>query len=146
MTFAELDNTLPRGFHDSALKGLSIDYERRTMRLEVSLKVGDPHGPREQRDDTRDAQIDISGVVYCVIDPPSSAAEYDFTSRGELWMVDAYETRSIPEFTKAIDKRLLEAVPADAFVQSFLRTRLELVHTRRCKGMRNEMDWSCAAL
>jgi hypothetical protein len=85
----------------------------------MSLKVGDPDGPREQRDDVRDAEIDISGVFFFVIDPPSPAAEYDFVSPGELWIVDGYETRSIPEFTKSIDKKLLDAVPADAFVQSF---------------------------
>ena len=79
----------------------------------------DSEGPREQRDDVRDAQINIFGVVFFVIDPPSSAAEYDFKSPGELWILDSYETRSIPEFTKTIDKKLLDAVPADAFVQSF---------------------------
>jgi len=119
MTLEELANTLPNGLHDSALKSLSIDYERRTLRLDVSIKVGDPDGPLEQRDDVRDAQIDVSGVVFFVIDPPSTAAGYDFESPGELWIVDGYETRSIPKFTSTIDKKLLDAVPAGAFVQSF---------------------------
>lgn len=119
MTLAELENTLPSGFHDSALTGLSIDYARRAARLDVSLKVGDPDGPREQRDDVRDAQINISGLVFFVIDPPSSAAAYDFDSPGALWLSDGHETRSIPEFTKSIGKSLLDAVPVDAFVQSF---------------------------
>lgn len=119
MTWAELDATLPSGFHDSALKRFSIDYERRTVRLEVSLKVGDPDGPRAQRNDVRDAQIDISGVVFFVIDPPCSDADHDFKSPGELWIPDSYDTRSIPEFTKTIDKKLLDAAPADAFFQSF---------------------------
>ena len=119
MTLAELDKTLPSGFHDYALNGLSIDYEKLTARLDMSLKVGDPDGPREQRDDVRDAQIEISGLVFFVIDPPSSATGYDFSSLGELWIADGYETRSIPEFTKAIDNNLLDAVPADAYVHSF---------------------------
>jgi len=118
MTLEELADTLPSGFHDSALKKLSFDYERRTVCMEMSLKVGDPDGPLEQRDDVRDAQIDVTGVVFFVIDSPSSDATYDFQS-GELWVVDAYETRSIPEFAKTIDKNLLDAVPPDAFVQSF---------------------------
>jgi hypothetical protein len=119
MTWTELDITLPNGFHDSALKSLAIDYEQRTVRLDVSLKVGDPSGSREQRDDIRDAQIEISGVVFFVIDPPSSDAGYDFDSPEDLWIADGYETRSIPEFTETIDKNLLKAVPEDAFVQSF---------------------------
>jgi hypothetical protein len=119
MTWTELDTTLPNGFHDSALKSLSIDYEQRTVRLDVSLKVGDPDGSREQRDDVRDAQIDISGVVFFVIDPPSPGAEYGFDSPGNLWIADGYETRSIPKFTETIDKNLLNAVPAEEFIQSF---------------------------
>jgi hypothetical protein len=119
MTLAELDSTLPSGFHDCALKGFSIDYEHRSARIDMSLKVGEHDGPREQRDDIRDAQIEISGIVFFVIDPPSSARGYDLTSPGELWIADSYETRSIPEFTKAIDNNLLNVVPADAFVQSF---------------------------
>jgi len=74
MTLEELAHTLPNGFHDSALKGLSIDYGRRMLHLEVSLKVGDPNGARDQRDDVRDAEVDIAGVVFLVIDPPSSAS------------------------------------------------------------------------
>jgi hypothetical protein len=119
MTWAELENTLPSGFHDSALKSLTVDYERRTLTLDVSLKVGDPDGLREQRDDIRDAKIEVSGVVFFVIDPPSAGAGYDFDSPGELWIADGYEIRSIPEFTKAIDTKLLSAVPREAFVQSF---------------------------
>ena len=34
MTLEELANTLPSGFHDSALKGLSIDYECRSPSAE----------------------------------------------------------------------------------------------------------------
>jgi hypothetical protein len=119
MTLEELANTLPNGLHDSALKSLSIDYERRTLRLEVSVKVGDSDGPRENRDDIRNAQIDISGVVFFVIDPPCSDVNHDFKSPGELWIADAYETRSIPEFTKTLDQKLLDTVPSDTFVQSF---------------------------
>jgi hypothetical protein len=119
MTLEELAHTLPSGFHDSALKGLSIDYERRTLQLNVSLKVGDPDGPREQRDDIRDAEVEIYGVVFFVIDPPCPDPAYDFVSAGEVWIGDGCETRSIPKFTEGINAKLLNAVPEGAFVQSF---------------------------
>jgi hypothetical protein len=119
MTLEELAHTLPSGFHDSALKGLSVDYERRTLRLDVSLKVGAPDGPREQRDNIRDAEVEISGFVFFVIDPPCPDPAYDFISAGEVWIGDGYETRSIPKFTGAIDEKLLNAVPEGAFVESF---------------------------
>jgi hypothetical protein len=118
MTLAELEKTLPSGFHDSALKSLSIDYERRTIRLELSLCVGDPHGPREQRDDVRDALIDISGVVFFGIDPPSPSAGFDFNLPGEISIVSSRETRSIPGPTRTVDAKLLDRIPADAFAHS----------------------------
>jgi len=119
MTLEELAHTLPNGFHDSALKSLSVDYERRTVHLEMSLKVGDSDGPQEQRDDVRDAHIQVSGLLFLVVDPPSTTAGYDFKSPGELWIVDGYETRSIPEFAKTISRDLMEALPPEAFAQSF---------------------------
>ena len=117
MTLTELDKTLPSGFHDSALKGMAVDYEKRTLRLDMSLRVGDPEGPREQRDDYRDAQVDISEFAFLVIDPPH--ASYDFCKPGEVWISDGWETQSIPEFTKTIGKNLQDAVPKGAFLHSF---------------------------
>ena len=117
MTLVELENSLPSGFHDSALKGFAVDYERRTLRLDMSLLVGDSDGPREHRDDCRDAEIEISGLVFFVIDPPDPGR--NLHGSGELWIVDGYETRSIPDFTKTIEKKLLDAVPSEAFLQSF---------------------------
>lgn len=84
MTLTELDHSLPDGFHDSALKGLIVDYERRVAILEMSLCVGDCDGPRKHRDDCRPARIEFAGVVLLVLDPPDGT--YDFSSSGEIWM------------------------------------------------------------
>jgi len=119
MTLEELADTLPNGFHDSALQRLSVDYVRRAAHLEMSIKVGDSDGLAEQRDDIRDARVEVSGLLFLVVDPPSTARGYDFKSPGELWVVDGYETRSIPEFTKLITPDLLGSLPPEAFVHSF---------------------------
>ncbi|HKT87449.1 MAG TPA: hypothetical protein VJQ59_03375 [Candidatus Sulfotelmatobacter sp.] len=119
MTLEELANSLPNGFHDSGLKNLSINYDRGTVQLTVSLKVGDPDGPPEHRDDTRDAHIEITGLQVFAIDPPSAAAGYDLDSPGELWIADGYQTRSIPEFTKSMSRDLMESLPAEVWVHSF---------------------------
>ena len=119
MTLEELADTLPNGFHDSALQNLSVDYVRRTAQMEMSIKVGDSDGPAEQRDDVRDARVEASGVLFFVVDPPDPRPGYDFKSPGELWVVDGYETRSIPEFTKLITRDMLESLPPEAFVHSF---------------------------
>jgi hypothetical protein len=117
MTFAELDNSLSNGFHDAALKSVTVDYERRTVSMKLSLKVGNPDGPREKRDDCRDAQVEINGMILWIVDPPDPNEE--FKAAGELWIADSYETGSIPQFTKHLSG-VLTAVPADAFVHSFL--------------------------
>jgi hypothetical protein len=75
--------------------------------------------PREQRDDIRDAEVEISGVAFVVIDPPSPSEGYDFNSPGEIWIVDTYETRSIPGYTKSIGPKLLDRIPAGGFAHSF---------------------------
>ena len=85
----------------------------------MSLKVGDPDGPREQRDDIRDAEVEITGVVFFVIDPPCPDPAYDFVSAGEVWIGDGHETRSIPKFAEGINAKLLNAVPEGALAQSF---------------------------
>ena len=33
------------GFHDAALKGLAVDYERRTVRFDLVISVGNATGP-----------------------------------------------------------------------------------------------------
>lgn len=138
MTLDELADSLPNGFHDSALRNLSIDYERRIVHLDVSLKV-DADGPPERRNDIRDAHIEINGLLFFIIDPPSRAKGYDFKSPGELWIVDGYETRSIPEFTKSISRDLMESLPAETWVQSFFVSEWNsYIHVA---GRNCEMKW-----
>jgi hypothetical protein len=117
VTLVEIEDQLPNGFHDSALKGLAVDYERRTVRFHLAISVGDADGPREHRDDCRDAQLELSGMIFLVVDPPDGST--DFGSSGELWIMDGYETRSIPEYAKSIDSKLLDTVGKDAFAHSF---------------------------
>ena len=116
MTFSELESSLPSGFHDAALKSLTADYEHRRVLMTLSLKVGDPDGPREHRDDCRDAQVEIAGMIFWIVDPPDS--KRDFSARGEVWIGDGYETASIPQSTEHL-KELLKALPEGALAHSF---------------------------
>jgi hypothetical protein len=117
MTLEELGNSLPNGFHDCGLKRITVDYERRAIELDVSLWVADPGGPREQRDDYREATVNISGLVFCVMPQPDS--RYDFTLAEELWIGDGYDTRSTPDVLREIDTELVKEIPSDAFLYSF---------------------------
>ena len=119
MTFSELENMLPNGFHDSALYRWTVDYVRGTLRMDMSLCVGDPDGPREHWDDVRDARVDISGLIFFAIEPPDQGSDYCSALRSELCIVDTHETRDLRPRSKIVDKKLLAAIPADAFVYSF---------------------------
>jgi hypothetical protein len=115
MTLNELADTLPSGFHDCELKRLEVDYVARTIRLGMSILVGDPDAKPEQRDNVRDATVDISGLLFLIIDPPDHAP----VSGEEIWIVDGYETKEILGYSKGIDPRLLESLPGNAFSYSF---------------------------
>lgn len=116
MKLSELENTLPNGFHDSALTSFEVDYVRRILRAKLSLKVGVPDDSRETRNDGRDAVVEITGLIFLVMDPPDNTR--DFSAGGEAWIADGYETTSIPQFTRHLTE-LLEALPEGAFAHSF---------------------------
>ena len=59
MTFEDLDNQLPNGFHDAALQSLKIDYVRGSAVLRMALDFGSPESP--ERKDCRIGELRVSG-------------------------------------------------------------------------------------
>jgi hypothetical protein len=84
MTLAELVEQLPWGLHDAYLEALSIDWPRGTASLSLRLMVS------ERQDQERRARIDLSGLVFCSVEPPEIDPEsgYNPTPADGLW-VDA---------------------------------------------------------
>ncbi len=74
MTFEELDNQLPNGFHDAELHSVRIDYVHGTMTLHMSFWVGDLKGPN--REEYRAGELRITGLYFCAIDPPDPECRY----------------------------------------------------------------------
>jgi len=73
----ELDRTLPNGFHDSCLRGISLDYEAQIASLTLDLWVGDQDAPAgEERERLRPARLDLVGLEYLVLDPPDPRYKY----------------------------------------------------------------------
>lgn len=116
MSLVELENSLPNGFHDSALTSFEVDYGRRILRARLSLKMGVPDDSRETRNDGRDAIVEITGLIFLVVDPADNTR--DFSAGDEVWIADGYDTTSIPQFTQHLIG-LLTTLPERAFAHSF---------------------------
>ena len=81
MTLLELADTLPNGLHDSEVRELVISYHDRTIRLTLSIWVGDMKCTAS-RETYREAVITIHDFVYCVIDSPD--VRYPYGANREL--------------------------------------------------------------
>jgi hypothetical protein len=106
MTIDDIAAELPNGFHDALLRTLKVDYVSRRATLELRVCVGDPDAPTEiEREAYRPLTLSISGLLWCVVEPPKSVAG---KSGDELW-IDAGPVSSLKE------KPAIPAVPANAF-------------------------------
>lgn len=121
MTLAELERTLPNGFHDAILYGLSVDYKDQEITLDIELSFAAPDDPPELPGYRR-AKIRISGVKIFAIDPPDSRPQYGTLSGDELPM-SGFVTASDEHWSSRIGSQLIEAAGPDAPFYSFFVSR-----------------------
>ena len=69
MTLEQVEDSLPDGFHDALLFGLSVDYEKRICTLRIEVDVGQTE---------RRVDVILSGLFYCLVEAPD--ASYPFSS------------------------------------------------------------------
>ena len=79
MTLEQLEATLPNGLHDSLILALTIDYVASEARFSLDVDTSD-----ETHETQRPAQMILSGLVFCVIDPPDSRYVLDLVE--PLWI------------------------------------------------------------
>jgi hypothetical protein len=73
MDLAELEATLPNGFHDAILETLAIDFNRNVATLSMSLWIGllEPTVPQAGRTPVmRRCRLSLDGLAFLAIDPP----------------------------------------------------------------------------
>lgn len=82
MTLDALAASLPWGLHDAYLEALSIDWPRASASLSLRLMVS------ERQDEERRARVDLSGLVFCSVEPPEidPAAGYNPSPSEGLWI------------------------------------------------------------
>jgi hypothetical protein len=84
-TLAELEKQLPWGFHDAYLEGVTIDWLGQTLTLVMRFPMN------KAQDVERRAQVTVSGLFFCSIEPLSLGDDnYDHIPYEGLW-IDARE-------------------------------------------------------
>ena len=108
MTLEELESTLPNGLHDAEVRRITVNYERREMSFDVAVWVGDMDDPADRREAYRNGRVDISGLLFLIIEPPDP--KYPFKS-SDL-RIDGCDMR------KNLNSELLDSLPPSAFFRS----------------------------
>ena len=116
MTWADLEQRLPNGFHDARLDEISINYRDRTavFELEFWAVVDWPkNSPAEVPELYRRGRLTFSGLLACTMDVPNG--EYQVPDACELWIDVAPADHTVlehPSWPK-------ESLPEGAFKRGF---------------------------
>ena len=112
MTFEELEQTLPNGFHDAAIREISLDVMTRSIAMALDLLTGQPGEPNP--DLYRPGTLKIVPAYLFFVEPPD--LHYSFVLNGSRLKVGG-------DFVKAgqneVVDRLLEKLPTDATAYRF---------------------------
>src|SRR5215469_12920396 len=112
MTFREVEERLPNGFHDGVIRGISIDFANPSILLAMDLHAGSPRDADPER--YRAGTLRVASPYLFFIEPPDP--RYRFIPHGSALNVDGDSVR--PGESPAID-RLLPVLPRDATVSRF---------------------------
>jgi hypothetical protein len=104
VTLDELAETLPNGFHDARVSSMRLDFAMRVVELELSIWLGTDENPELHRT----ARVTLSGLRFCVLDPPDPT--YAYMEAKPLWISDVIAPPS---------GTVLPSVDREAFVSSF---------------------------
>jgi hypothetical protein len=114
MTLAQIDETLPNGFHDAEIEQLIWNFQINSAVLDIDFWVATEEQDREKR---RRGRVELQGVLFLAVDPPEPR-ELDpkpYHPSGTL-QIDAVVTNEtvFPRLPK-----LKSALPSDTEIFSF---------------------------
>jgi hypothetical protein len=116
MTLDEIADLLPNGFHDSEIRGISVDYVRREATIKWTVDLTDPEEPHKQPA-TRDVTVVLRGVKYFFIEAPQ--ANYPFECPGSIDVTDSVDSSVCDATGKPlVSPELLSAAPHQRFANS----------------------------
>lgn len=115
MTLAEVEATLPNGFHDAEIEEFVWDYRRNSASFQMELWVAEEGD--ESLEVYRAGRLDLNGVIFIMIDPPCPGElELPYKYASGTLQIDGIETTEsmLPNLTA-----LAETVSPDARPYSF---------------------------
>lgn len=130
----EIQINLPNGLHDAEIKSIVINYVERTIVIDLMLWVGDVElSDKAAREAYVDGVLTISGIHFCVIEPPDFRYAY---AEGKAIRIDSGSGLP-PHVSFSADP------PADAFdhwffIQdwnSFIYFRARNAHLETASGL-----------
>jgi hypothetical protein len=127
MNLAEIEASLPWGFHDAYLERLEIDWVQSRLAFELRLMM------TESQDKDQRARLTVNGLVYCSVEPPIvDPPAYEATSPDGLW-IDAGDGA-------AADAVGLPATPPGCFVHHLLVSNWNYRSIHIC-GTAADLTW-----
>jgi hypothetical protein len=70
MTLEEVDSSLPNGLHDARIQSVSMDYERRVLRMGLSVWIGTLEEPPPNRGRYCAGLLEFHDVAVFALEPP----------------------------------------------------------------------------
>ena len=112
MTFEELEQKLPNGFHDAAIREINVDFMGRSVVIGMDLLTGGPDEPDPEQ--YRPGRLRITPAYLFFIEPPDP--RYSFVPNGSPFKVDG---DSVNVGQNAEVDRLLPTLPQNATTYRF---------------------------
>ena len=112
MTFQELEQKLPNGFHDAAIRKIQLDFMGRSVEIEMDILMAGPDDPDPEL--CRVGKLRMAPTYLLFIEPPDP--RYSFIPDGESLKVDG---DSVKVGQNAEVDRLLPTLPQNVTTYRF---------------------------
>jgi hypothetical protein len=97
MTFKEVAESLPNGFHDAKIVRILLDYPSGALLMTMNILIGTPDSADVE--EYCFAELKVRGLYFCFIDPPDP--RYPFRPNGRPLSVSGdFATDSSPVIAK----------------------------------------------
>jgi|WetSurMetagenome_2_1015567.scaffolds.fasta_scaffold782269_2 hypothetical protein len=126
MTLEEVDDSLPNGLHDARIQSVSMDYERGTLALAVSVWIGTLDAQPPNRDRCRGGVLEFEGVAVFALEPPRPDSSYRHSGALAFsWRRESHDSIRLEVGRALSDEELAYSL----FIEDWLSTMVIIART-----------------